>query len=231
MSLIAEADEDRYEPSEPEPSLSPDSPISFEEREEGLAILVPARGLLRGSRGLFVMALGWLAVTLPSSLVVIISLVSERRGEAASAGIDEIMVSLLFALVFVGAGVAMLLIAISMGRRSYQILLAADGLTLRTIGWRRQRTDHLSLEDLDQISVGHSGMTVNNKRIMEVQAFAAGNQRKALGMLTTCSDEDVDWAAWKLEQTRRRLRGEDYSADSSAGSTSPSNGRLVENPE
>lgn len=192
-----------------EPPFPPSSPIVCERDRRGVAMEVPPKGLLAGSRGLFVFAALWLVIAIPATVVVAAGLVSQVwQGDESGGGWPAVLAVLGFGAFFAALGVAMLVMAISMGRRSYQILLSADGLVLRVRGLRGDTVHHFPLAEIDRIIAAPSGMKVNDRPLYEVQIFRAGQARKALGMLVNCQDAEVQWVAHVLAHEHQRLKAE-----------------------
>ena len=119
--LDSAASDDRSEPEIPRPARLT---VKILELPEGFAVDAPPAGLVRGSHGLFIFAILWLAMC-----AFIFGIAFANGGISVPAPI------VVFAVFFIGIGVAMLLFAIHLGRR--RVLIAANARTLgvRRIAW------------------------------------------------------------------------------------------------
>lgn len=108
----------------------------------------------------------------------------------------------LFMLIFVAVGLAILGAAINMGWRRVLLAVTGDMLAYQVIGPFGSIRKQFHREDVAAIRVGHSGMSVGDTPVMELQIHLAGDGGK-VGLLSQCSAEENAWVAAML---RSRLK-------------------------
>lgn len=164
--------------------------IALQEFEGGCAFHIPPAGLRKGSKGLFPFSLIWL--TFCSVIFGAIAFGGGRESKGADAGIV-----LLFALVFIGIGVALLLFSIHMGRRRALVVVAHGHMGVRQYGpWGKRKEIQVPAGELSDIRVGPSGMEVNNRPVMELQLIRTRGRK--IGCLSQLRDDELAWMAGRL---------------------------------
>lgn len=160
-------------------------PIKFERFDDGLTIEVPPAGIA-GTLGLFLFAIIWDAFSLLLLLIVL-----GNNKQEGGAGVLFLVLGIFWLV-----GIGLLLASIHMARR--RAAIAATGGTLMVIQTglfgSKQRTWEPG--DLEAIRVGPSGMTVNDKPVLELQFFDGGAAK--FGMLTGRNDDELEWLAEEL---------------------------------
>ncbi|MCX7591618.1 MAG: hypothetical protein N2255_08330 [Kiritimatiellae bacterium] len=198
-------------PEQPPLSKPPKSRIIFQKLADGLAISVPPAGLLKGTHGLFVFGVLWTVFALTIVPAVLRSATSSPHKPGVQPGLW-----VLFSI-FLLAGVLVLLVSINIGRRRVLIVVGRDSLGYRLIAPFGRREEIVKFPDIVSIAVGPSGIKVNNRPIPELQ-ITLKNGKKKLGLLSQCSEEELEWLA---EVLRRAV--------SSGGDGSPT--RMAQGPQ
>jgi hypothetical protein len=177
----------------PEPAVirPAGSDIVIEEQSSGTTLIVPPAGLIKGSKGLFLMSVIWLLFCGGIFGFVLKESFSGSKG-------GETGMVVLMALVFVGAGVVMLLCAINMGRRRVLLVASKELLAYRRMGPFGTREQKMHTGDLAAIRVGPSGMTINDKPVMELQIHTQSGRKR--GLLSQRKLEELEWIAFELRQ-------------------------------
>jgi hypothetical protein len=155
-----------------------------------LTLTLPPLGLRRGRRGLFLFSLVWCAFMTVFTAVVL--------GGILKAGTAQAVPFLLFALLFWGIGIGMMLAAVNMARR--RALLVADGGGLRVAqqGLFGRKSWAWSREQLAAIRADRSGMEVNNVPVIELQIHGADDRKT--GLFSGREDAELQWMATVLRQ-------------------------------
>lgn len=172
----------------------PDQPAKsrcvLDVRDDGLTLTVPPVGVIKGSKGLFVFSLIWLAF-----IGVFIGFVIGLGELPSLSGNDFFgsMLMLLMGLLFVGIGVAMLVFSINAGRRRAILDVVGSTLLISRQSIFGLKQDEIPADNIKRIRVGPSGAEVNNQPIMELQVHR--NKGGKLGMLSQLDDEDLEWIA------------------------------------
>jgi len=167
------------------------SSITIERFPDGVTIQVPPAGLWRGSHGLFAFALIWLGITVPISLCVIGSMVGGQENANENAGALPLMFSLFWLV-----GIGLLLAAINMGRRKAAIAVTGGSLMVLQTGLFGSKQREWPPGDVEAIRTGPSGMTVNDKPVLELQIFDGGAAK--FGLLAGRTDAELEWMAAEL---------------------------------
>ena len=167
------------------------SDIVIEEQSSGTTLIVPPAGLFKGSKGLFLMSVIWLLVCGGIFGVVLKESFSGSKG-------GDIGMVVLMALLFVAIGVALLLCAINMGRRRVLLVASKELLAYRRTGPFGTREQKMHTGDLASIRVGPSGMSVNDKPVMELQIHTQSGKKR--GLLSQRKLDELEWIAFELRQ-------------------------------
>lgn len=189
IEVVDETEADGPEAEVPRPAGAASTVQDF---EGGFAIHVPPAGLRKGSKGLFFFSLLWLAMC---GLIFSAPLWAQDKGGSDPGPF------LLFAVLFIGIGLAMLGGAIHMGRLRVMIAANAHTLGLRRISPFGTREVRMPRTEITAICVGPSGMTVNDRPVLELQ-FHLPAPKKKVGCLSQIDDGELRWLAFEL---RRRL--------------------------
>jgi len=158
--------------------------ITLRTEANGLAISVPARGLWKGSQGLFFFSLLW------NGFMVVFT-AAMLKGKAP-------VPVYLFMLLFWGIGLGLLAGAIQMAKRRVLLAVVNGALAYRVTSPFRTSEKRFALADIETIRVGPSGMEVNNRPVMELQILPRDG--KKVGLLSNRSREEQEWLAWVLRQ-------------------------------
>jgi hypothetical protein len=174
-----------------------DSRIELQELPTGFTMIVPPRGLWRGSAGLFFFSLIWCGVTAVFSAVFIGEMLSGKHELSQS---DMIIFALLLSLFWL-SGLGLLTYGIHLGRRSTALGVSNSRLIAIQTGLFGARRREWAADELATVRVGPSGMEVNERPIMQVQFVP--REGKPYGVLTGYSEPELEWVATML---RRSLR-------------------------
>jgi hypothetical protein len=176
----------------PVPSQPAGSTIEIDRFEDGVSINVPPTGLWRSP--LFLFGVFW------NAILVIITVVFATI--ALNALPDEgawIMPAALSVFWLVGIGVS--LAGINMGIRRAGLAVADGTLMVLQTGLFGKKQREWPAGQVAEISVGPTGMTVNDKPVLELQIHDADGDR--LGLLAGRSDEELAWLAGELRRAAK----------------------------
>jgi hypothetical protein len=175
---------------EPVPAAPPaNTNIQIERFPDGLTVNIPPAGV-RGTMGLFAFAVIW-----DSAMAVFTVFMLSAFFSGKNKG-DEIWIMLLLISLFWLVGVGLLIGSLNMARRRAAIAVTGGSLMVIQTGifGSKQRTwDH---GDVEAVRVGPSGMTVNDKPVMQLQIIDGGGDK--FGMLTGRTNEELKWLAAEL---------------------------------
>lgn len=185
--------------------------IALQELPDGVALTVPAQGLLKGSQGLFVFSIFWNGFI---GLFIAATLLGKSSGSMPIG-------ALLMLLVFAAAGIGMLLGSIAMGRRRIFIAVTRGVLAFRSITPFRTSEQRVNVDEIESIRVGRSGAETNDQPVMEVQIHLSGGRRK-VGLLAGRPRPEQEWVAYVLRQAaglqqRKSSLAGDYAPSASRG--------------
>jgi hypothetical protein len=171
----------------------PATDIVAQSLANGIGLSVPPAGLVRGSKGLFVFAIIWLAFcALIFGVMGVAAMKGDPKGDAPP------MAVFAFAAVFIAIGVGMLIGAINMGTRRALIAVTGGALTIRRIGLRKTREWRFDRGEVAAVRMGRSGMEVNDKPVMELQIVCKDG--KKVGFLSQRNEGELLWIAAVLRQ-------------------------------
>jgi len=168
--------------------------ITIERFPDGITIQVPPAGLWRGSSGLFAFSLIWLGICVPLSLCIVGSIFS-GQGNAQGNTDNLWALPLLFSLFWL-VGIGMLLAAINMGRRSAVLAVTGGSLMVLQTGLLGSKQREWAPGDVEAVCTGPSGMTVNDKPVLQLQIVDGGAAR--FGLLTGRNEGELKWMAAEL---------------------------------
>lgn len=163
------------------------SDIQVESRPEGTTYRVPAAGLLKGSKGLFLFAVVWNVFISVFFLGFAAALIKEPKMPH--------LLGVLFAVPFVAVGVGTMLASINMGRRKTAIVTAGSEVLVVSEGIFGKKTRRWHADQLSSVHVGPSGMSVNDVPVMELQ-FGAGQGK--FGVLSERNNDELQWLAVQI---------------------------------
>ena len=178
----------------------PDQPstsrIEFEDRPEGLAVRVPPKGLIKGSKGLIFFAVFWNLFVAAFYAMLIYAYFVEGDSEA--------LAGMAFMLIFAAVGVGVGLAAINMGKRKADILVMRGGLTIKRSGVFGEKVLDYDLNAVERIICGPSGMSVNDVPVQELQIW--NTEKKTLGLLSQLDNDELKWLAALLDRKLKSLK-------------------------
>jgi hypothetical protein len=179
----ANSDDLKTRPMRPQPPTSRTIVDRYE--DGGITLNVPSPGLLKGSRGLFLFGIFWTVISIIIGSVILVGML----GDGQFGG-------LLFAapllLIFLAIGVAMLVAGVNMGTRRIAVAVFDGQLSLMqksALGARKLEWD---CHEIAGISVGPSGMTVNDVPVLELQIQTEDGKT---GLLAGHDDDELRWLA------------------------------------
>lgn len=168
------------------------STILCERFADGVTIQVPAAGLWKGSKGLFVFALLWNSVVALVSFCLVGGVLGANRNNQMG---DGWWVLPLMGLLFWGVGIGILLAAINMGRRRAALAVTGGSLMVLQTGLLGSKRRLWEPGEVEDVRTGPSGMKINDVPVLELQIFDGGGK---LGLLSGRSDEELEWLAGEL---------------------------------
>jgi hypothetical protein len=175
---------------EPSPPVPPaGTNIQIERFPDGLTINLPPAGI-RGTKGLFFFAVIWDSAMAVFTVFMVSAILSGKEKNEA-AWILPLVLS-----VFWLVGIGLLVGSLNMARRRAAIAITGGSLMVIQTGLFGSKQRTWEPGDVEAVRVGPSGMTVNNKPVMQLQIIDGGAD--IFGMLTGRSDEELHWLAAEL---------------------------------
>jgi hypothetical protein len=176
------------------PSQPAGSKVTLEAVPDGVALLVPPAGVMRGSFGLFFFAVTWLGfMTIFTFFFGFASL------NAAAQNIQS-MWEVVGVVAFMGAfwsiGIGLMLTAVNMGRRQAALAVANGRLMIVQTSLFGTKKREWACENLRRIGIGPSGMSVNDVPVLELQIHP--HDEKKHGMLAGRETQELAWIATVL---------------------------------
>jgi hypothetical protein len=172
--------------------------VQHEEHADGVTFVIPPLGIRKGSKGLFIMSLILMALSL---VLFSLFLLLEIQQQADLPYLMPILVLL--------TGFVLFLVSVNVARRRAAIAVVGDRLMVMRsglFGSGRREWDRSQLLD---IRLGPSGLTRQNKtkneQVLQLQIVTQDGKR--YGMLTGREDAELEWIGAVLRQ-RLRLTGE-----------------------
>ncbi len=173
------------------------SDATIERRADGITLSIPPAGIVRGSKGLFVFAIVWnLFIGGFGTMLTLSSL------GIFDSPVRSLWFGYVFLLPFVAVGIATLLAAINMGRRTTAIATSGDELFVVRKGLFGKKTQQWRLSEV-AIRVAHSGMKVNDQPIQELQIQGMNGK---FGMLCERPEIELHWIAGQLRDLQTLSR-------------------------
>jgi len=172
------------EPAIPEtvPPQPMDSRVSVDRLSSGLTFRVPPTGFRKGSLGLLLFGLFWCGFVSLFTLAMI--------------GMGVPWEMFLFISIFWAVGIAMLLAGINLARKQAVLDVVHDTLLVTRQSLFGRGQHEWRAEDLADIRVDHSGMTVNNKAVLNLQIIP--REGRVLGLFTGRDETELHWLAAEL---------------------------------
>ena len=175
-------------------ALPADSPIKKQDRPEGMTIEIPAAGLFRGSKGLFVgtlMAIGFMGV-----LTAIMITVAGNWPQPVGI-FPFVIIGILWLVV-----AAMLVAAINLGLRRASITVAGGRLLVIQTGLFGEKKKEWDADEIKDVCAGPSGMKVNNVDVLELQVHTLDGKKQ--GFLSGRRDEELYWLAATISERLKK---------------------------
>ena len=167
----------------------PPTTIQIERFPDGLTANIPPAGF-GGTKGLFFFAVVW-NVAIGFFSVLMISIVLGGKQQDGAVWVLPLLLS-----VFCLVGIGLLLASLNMARRRAAIAVTGSTLMVIQTGLFGSKQRTWEPGDVEAVRVGPSGMTVNNKPVMQLQIIDGGAD--TFGMLTGRRDEELQWLAAEL---------------------------------
>jgi len=167
------------------------SQIKIDRFPDGLTIEIPPAGLWRGSQGLFFFAILWNGIIGIITMCILGAIVG---GDAKRD--NGIWALPAFLSIFWLVGIGILLAALNMGRRKAAIAVTGGTLMVIQTGIFGSKQRDWEKGDVEAVRAGPSGMTVNDRPVLELQIFDGGAGK--FGMLAGRSNEELWWLAGEL---------------------------------
>ena len=183
----------------------------LERTPEGVSILLPPRGFLKGSKGLGCFSIFWLGfVSIFGSVSVGIAV----NGGSILNALPFLGVSALFGAI----GLGMFFAAVRSGRSGAVIDVVGDDLLISKQSTGAPKTMSWHRSELDRVMVGKSGMEVNDVPVMELQIWPVGG--KKVGLFAEREDAELKWMAGEI-RAALRLGGRDRTPLPSEADSNP----------
>ncbi len=163
----------------------PGSPVKVDRFDDGLTIEIPPAGIA-GTLGLFLFAIIWDVFALLLLLIVL-----GNQNQKGSTG-----VLLLVLAIFWLVGIGLMLASLHMARRRAAIAVTGGTLMVIQTGLFGSKQRTWEPGDVEAVRLGHSGVTVNDKPVQELQIYDGGLVK--FGMLAGRKDEELEWIAAEL---------------------------------
>ena len=169
---------------------------TLQENPDGITLTLPAAGLVKGSRGLFGFSIAWCGfMVIFTGLTVVGPLLGATANGQANTWIFG-----LFCAVFWAIGIFLMVAAVNMGRRHAIIDVVEDVLLVNRQNLFGLKSHQWTKKQLASISVGPSGMEVNDVPVLELKI--GPRDGKTLGVFAGRNEDELRWIAWEL---RRRV--------------------------
>jgi hypothetical protein len=177
-------------PEQPSPPTPPkNTAIQIERFPDGLTANIPPAGI-RGTHGLFFFAVIWDAAMAVFTVFLVFAVFNGKDNQKA------IWMLPLLLSVFWLVGIGLLLAALNMARRRAAIAVTSGTLMVIQTGLFGTKQRTWEAGDVEAVRIGPSGMTVNDKPVMQLQIFDGGGD--SFGMLTGRANDELKWLAAEL---------------------------------
>lgn len=172
-----------------------ESKIVVGRRPDGVTFEVPAAGLTRGSKGLFVFSLIWLAF----SSIFVVSMVLSALGWIEQNGEGDLVSGFVIIGLFIMIGIAMLALSIHQGTRRATVATSHGMLMIASTSLFTKSRRQWDEGAIARIDVGPSGFEVNDVPMMQLQIHPTQGLKH--GTLTSLSNEELLWMADELRKS------------------------------
>jgi len=157
------------------------SAVQVDEHTDGVTLSVPPAGTFKGSKGLVWFGLAFTAF--PVGIFVPAFVLADDAPWAIA----------LFLLAFSSIGVAILLAAINMGRRRAVLAVVGDRLMVMQAGLFGAKRREWARADVKSIGVGPSGLSINDRPVLELQVHP--NEGSKFALLAGRDAAELRWMA------------------------------------
>ncbi len=164
------------------------SKVQLKHSDMGITLTIPPVGIWRGSKGLFGFSLFWCGFMI---MFTAIAIVAPLMG--ATQPNPNIWIFSIFCAVFWAVGIGVMLCAINMGRRHAIIDIVDDTLLINRKNLFGFKQHEWTRDQLQDIRIGPSGMTVNNVEVMELQIHPTTGEK--LGLFSGRDKQELKWMA------------------------------------
>jgi hypothetical protein len=188
---LATEDDDDEEYDESWFARPADTQIKIERFPDGLTIEVPPAGLWGGTHGLFFFALLWNGFMAVFSVLMLGVFFGGEAKKDQSVWLVPGLLSLFWLV-----GIGILLGSLNMGRRRAAIAVTGGSLMLIQTGIFGSKQRDWAAGRVSAIRPGPSGMTVNDKPVLELQIYDSG--RHKFGLLGGRRDDELRWLGHEL---------------------------------
>jgi len=174
------------------------SNIQIERFPDGVTINVPAQGVWKATKGLFVFAIIWngivamISVCMLAGIIGATQAVPVKKADAAALWIVPLIFSLFWAV-----GIGLLLAAINMGKRRAALAVTGGSLLVIQTGLFGSKRRTWESGEVESVCTGPSGLTVNDVPVLELQIHDGGGK---FGLLCGRADADLECIAAELRQ-------------------------------
>jgi len=159
------------------------------ETEDGISISLPALGYFKGTKGLGMFAIVWMAFIAVFSFVFVGAFTRSRFGGT------EIFALLMLA-VFWAAGLGMVFCAVRSGRRRGVIDVVGRDLLITRQSVGKPVAESWAGEEIDRVVVGPSGTEINQKPVLELQVWLKDGVKR--GFFPERRDDELRWIAGEI---------------------------------
>lgn len=176
------------------PTQPAGSKVALEAVPEGVTLLVPPAGVIRGSSGLFFFAITWLGFMTIFSFAFGLAFLNGKARNILS--MWEVVGIVAFIGAFWAVGIGLMLTAVNLGRRQAALAVANGRLMIVQTSLFGTKKREWACEDLRRIGIGPSGMSVNDVPVLELQIHP--HDAKKHGMLAGRETQELAWMATVL---------------------------------
>jgi hypothetical protein len=173
------------------------SNILCETFPDGVTVQIPPAGVWKGSKGLFVFAILWLAIVGPISLCLIGGLFGAIGVQAKKPDANALWIVPLMMSIFWAVGIGMLLAAINMGKRKAALAVTGGSLMVIQTGLFGSKKRQWEPGEVEAVCTGPSGLEVNDEPVMELHIHDGGGK---FGLLCGRTDAELEFIARTLRQ-------------------------------
>ncbi len=178
----------------PPPLEQPEgSNIEVEQFDDGVTLKVPPAGI-RGTKGLFSFSVFWLAFISVFTAIFLGAFLSNPQKVDGPIWVIPLVISIFFLV-----GFAMLAGALNMARRRAVLAVVDRSLMVLQTGLFGSKRREWTAGEIQRIVCGPSGMSVNNRPVMELQIHPTNG--KKFGLLAGRDNDELRWMAGLLSRT------------------------------